>query len=222
MSQQEKNKITKVYKYPSEITPATTAATTSKSASEIPPDATTSNKTTPAPATTSKSTITSKSKVQHMKEQYKNFKVPDSYLEKQKELRHNLDLDDDNPSLETENHKLHATIADLRNKNTKLEKINVDIFKELKSLKEDFSTFMEINDAFGTENEELKRKIRTSEIDDIESKHLFKKAKVKRSVVQISDDDDKDEDVDDDLMDSKSNATEESPEEPNEREARVC
>ncbi|GET53652.1 uncharacterized protein OCT59_013288 [Rhizophagus irregularis] len=130
-----------------------------------------------------------------MKEQYKNFKVPDSYLEKQKELRHNLDLDDDNPSLETENHKLRATIADLRNKNMKLEKTNVDIFKELKSLKEDFSTLMEINDAF---------------------------AKGKRSVVQISDDDDKDEDVDDDLMDSKSNATEESPEKPNEREARVC
>ena len=70
MSQQEKKKITKVYKYPSEITPAATAATTSKSASEITPDATTSNETTPAPATTSKSTITSKSKVQHMKEQY--------------------------------------------------------------------------------------------------------------------------------------------------------
>ncbi|CAB5355417.1 unnamed protein product [Rhizophagus irregularis] len=148
-----------------------------------------------------------------MKEQYKNFKVPDSYLEKQKELRHNLDLDDDNPSLET---------ANLRNKNTKLEKTNVDISKELKSLKEDFSTLMEINDVFGTENEELKRKIRTSEIDDIESKHFSKKAKGKRNVVQISDDDDKDEDVDDDLMDSKSNATEESPEEPNEREARVC
>ncbi|CAB5370832.1 unnamed protein product [Rhizophagus irregularis] len=157
-----------------------------------------------------------------MKEQYKNFKVSDSYLEKQKELRHNLDLDDDNPSLETENHKLRAIIANFCNKNTKLEKINVDIFKELKSLKEDFSTLMEINDAFGTENEELKRKIRTSEIDDIESKHLSKKAKGKRSVVQISDDDDKDEDVDDDLMDSKSNATEESPKEPNEREARVC
>jgi hypothetical protein len=104
MSQQEKKKITKVYKYPSEITPAATAATTSKSASEISEitlDATTSNETTPAPATTSKSTVTSKSKVQHMKEQYKNFKVPDSYLEKQKELRHNLDLYDDNPSLET-------------------------------------------------------------------------------------------------------------------------
>ena len=110
----------------------------------------------------------------------------------------------------------------MRNKNTKLEKTNVDISKELKSLKDDFNTLMEINDAFGTENEELKRKIRTSEIDDIESKHLSKKAKGKRSVVQISDDDDKDEDVDDDLMDSKSNATEESPEEPNEREARVC
>src|SRR4051812_45020657 len=85
MSQQEKKKsITKVYKYLSEITPA----------------ATTSNETTPAPATTSKSTVTTKSKVQHMKEQYKNFKVPDSYLEQQKNLRHNLDLDD-NPSLET-------------------------------------------------------------------------------------------------------------------------
>ncbi|EXX56198.1 hypothetical protein RirG_218400 [Rhizophagus irregularis DAOM 197198w] len=36
-----------------------------------------------------------------MKEQYKNFKVPDSYLEQQKDLRHNLDLYDDNPSLET-------------------------------------------------------------------------------------------------------------------------
>ncbi|PKC51719.1 hypothetical protein RhiirA1_483144 [Rhizophagus irregularis] len=77
----------------------------------------------------------------------------------------------------------------------KLEKTNVDISKKLKSLKEDFSTLMEINDAF---------------------------AKGKRSVVQISDDDNKDEDVDDDLMDSKSNATEESPEEPNKREARVC
>ncbi|CAB5394254.1 unnamed protein product [Rhizophagus irregularis] len=84
------------------------------------------------------------------------------------------------------------------------------------------NTLMEINDAFGTENEELKRKIRTSEIDDIESKHLSKKAKGKRSVVQISDDDDKDEDINDDLMDSKSNATEESSEEPNKREARVC
>ncbi|CAB5298223.1 unnamed protein product [Rhizophagus irregularis] len=124
--------------------------------------------------------------------------VPDSYLEQQKDLHHNLDLYDDNPSLET------------------------DISKELKSLKEDFSTLMEINDAFSTENEELKRKIRTSEIDDIKSKHLFKKAKDKRSVVQISDDDDKDKDVDDDLIDSKSNVTEESPEEPNEREARVC
>ncbi|CAB4488264.1 unnamed protein product [Rhizophagus irregularis] len=153
-----------------------------------------------------------------MKEQYKNFKVPDSYLEKQKELRHNLDLDNDNPSLETGIiiTKLLKLVAVL------LEKTNVDISKELKSLKENFSTLMEINDAFGTENEELKRKIRTSEINDIESKHLSKKAKGKRSVVQISDDDDKDEDVDDDLMDSKSNATEESPEEPNEREARVC
>ncbi|CAG8782766.1 19931_t:CDS:1, partial [Rhizophagus irregularis] len=83
---------------------------------------------------------------------------------------------------------------DLRNKNTKLEKINVEISKELKGLKEDFSTLMEINDAFGTENEKLKRKIRASEIDDIESKHLSKKAKSKRSVVQISDDNDKDED----------------------------
>ncbi|CAB5359942.1 unnamed protein product [Rhizophagus irregularis] len=148
-----------------------------------------------------------------MKEQYKNFKVPDSYLEQQKDLRHNLDLYDDNPSLET---------ADLRNKNTKLEKTNVDISKELKSLKEDFSMLMEINDAFSTKNEELKRKIRASEIDDIEFKHLSKKAKSKRIIVQISDDDDKDEDVDDDLMDSKSNATEKSPEEPNEREARIC
>ena len=101
MSQQEKTKITKVYRYPFDITHAATAATTSKSASEITPATTTSNKTTPAPATTSKSTVTSKSsKVQHMKEQYKNFKVPDSYLKQQKDLRHNLDLDD-NPSLET-------------------------------------------------------------------------------------------------------------------------
>ena len=69
----------------------------------------------------------------------------------------------------------------MRNKNTKLEKSNVDISKELKSLKEDFSTLMEINDTFGTENEELKRKIRASEIDDIESKHLFKKARAKES-----------------------------------------
>ncbi|EXX67538.1 hypothetical protein RirG_113340 [Rhizophagus irregularis DAOM 197198w] len=199
--------------------------TTSKRASEISeitPATTTSNETTLAPVTTSKSTVTSKSKVQHMKEQYKNFKVPDSYLEQQKDLHHNLDLYDDNPSLETENHKLRAIIANLRNKNMKLEKTNVDISKKLKSLKEDFSTLMEINDAFGTENEKLKRKIRASEIDDIESKHLSKKAKGKRSVVQISDDDNKDEDVDDDLMDSKSNATEESPEEPNKREARVC
>ncbi|CAB5395546.1 unnamed protein product [Rhizophagus irregularis] len=120
------------------------------------------------------------------------------------------------------NHKLRAIIADLRNKNTKLKKTNVDISKELKSLKEDFITLMEINDAFSTKNEELKRKIRASEIDDIESKHLSKKAKSKRSIVQISDDDDKDEDVDNDLMDSKSNATEKSPEEPNEREARIC
>jgi hypothetical protein len=96
----KKKSITKVYKYPSEITPAATAATTSKSASEITPAATTSNETTPAPATTSKSTVTTKSKVQHMKEQYKNFKVPDSYLEQQKDLCHNLDFDD-NPSLET-------------------------------------------------------------------------------------------------------------------------
>ncbi|CAG8760050.1 8537_t:CDS:1, partial [Rhizophagus irregularis] len=77
MSQQEKKKITKVYKYPSEITPAAIAATTSKRASkisEITPAAITSNETTPVPAITSKSTVTSKSKVQHMKEQYKNFK----------------------------------------------------------------------------------------------------------------------------------------------------
>ncbi|UZN99285.1 uncharacterized protein OCT59_000563 [Rhizophagus irregularis] len=66
------------------------------------------------------------------------------------------------------------------------------------------------------------KKIRASEIDDIEFKHFFKKAKGKRSIVQISDNDDKDEDVDDDLMDSKSNATEKSSEEPNEREARIC
>ena len=188
-----------------------------------------------------------------MKEQYKNFKVPESYLEQQKDLHHNLDLDD-NPSLETgiiltkllklvvvlvaftlkvclfpnlvnkflENRKLCTIIANLRNKNTKLEKTNVDISKELKSLKDDFSTLMEINDAFGTENEELKRKLRASEIDDIESKHLSKKAKRKRIIIQISDDDDKDEDVDDNLMDAKSNATDELPEEPNERGARVC
>ncbi|PKC68510.1 hypothetical protein RhiirA1_457140 [Rhizophagus irregularis] len=120
------------------------------------------------------------------------------------------------------NHKLCAIITDLHNKNIKLEKTNIDISKELKSLKEDYNTFIEINDAFGTENKELKRKIRASEIDDIESKHLSKKAKSKRSVIQINDDDDKDKDVDDDLMDSKLNVTEESPEEPNEREVRVC
>ncbi|CAB5194145.1 unnamed protein product [Rhizophagus irregularis] len=214
MFQQAKKKITKGYKYPSEITPAATAATTSKSASEITPAATTSNETTPTPATTSKSTITSKSKVQHIKEQYKNFKVPDSYLEQQKDLCHNLDLDDDNPSLETD--IIVTKLLKL------LEKTNIDISKELKSLKEDYNTLIEINDAFGTENKELKRKIRASDIDDIESKHLSKKAKSKRSVIQINDDDDKDKDVDDDLMDSKLNVTEESPEEPNEREVRVC
>ncbi|CAB4432308.1 unnamed protein product [Rhizophagus irregularis] len=58
------------------------------------------------------------------------------------------------------------------------------------------SSHLPNTDTFGTENEELKRKIRASEIDNIESKHLSKKAKGKRSVVQISDDDDKDEDVD--------------------------
>ncbi|RGB22287.1 hypothetical protein C1646_822612 [Rhizophagus diaphanus] len=176
MSQQEKKKsITKVYKFPSKITPTSTtsksaseinpAVTTSKSTSKITPAAITTNETTSALATTSKST--------------------------QKDLYHNLDLDD-NPSLETENHKLRVIIADLCNKNTKLEKTNVDIFKELKSLKDDFSTLMEINNAFGTENEELKRKLRANK------------------------------DVDDDLMDVKSNAIDELPEKPNERGARVC
>lgn len=110
----------------------------------------------------------------------------------------------------------------MRNKYTKLERTNINISEELKSLKGDFSTLMEINSAFGTENEELKRKIRAGEFNDNESRHLSKKAKGKRSVIRISDDDDKDEDVDDDLMDAKSNATEEFPEEPKEREARVC
>lgn len=87
MSQQEKKKsLTKVYKY--------TPATTSKSASEITPVVTTNIETTPAPATTTKSTVITKSKVQYMKEQYKNIKVPESYLEQQKDLQHNLDLDD--------------------------------------------------------------------------------------------------------------------------------
>ena len=113
-------------------------------------------------------------------------------------------------------------ITELRNKYTKLERTNLNISEELKSLKDDFSVLLEINNAFGTENEELKRKIRADEIDNNEPKHLSKKAKGKRSVIRISDDDDKDEDVDDDLMDAKSNATEEFPEEVNEREARVC
>ncbi|RGB22489.1 hypothetical protein C1646_776010 [Rhizophagus diaphanus] len=217
----------RVYKFPSKITPA---STTSKSTSEINPAATTTNETTPASATSSKSTVTTKSK----------------------DLHHNLDLDD-NPPLKTgiiltkllklvavlvtftlkvclflnminkflENCKLRMTIANLYNKNTKLEKTNIDISKKLKSLKDDFSTLMEINDAFGTKNEELKRKLRASKIDNIESKHLFKKAKGKRIIVQISDDDDKDEDVDDDLMDAKLNATDKLPEKPNKKGAKV-
>ncbi|RGB32689.1 hypothetical protein C1646_669929 [Rhizophagus diaphanus] len=97
--------------------------------------------------------------------------VPESYLEQQKDLHYNLDLDD-NPSLET---------ANLCNKNTKLEKTNVDIFRKLKSLKKGFQYAYENNDVFSTENKELKRKIRASEIDDIESKHLSKKARAKKS-----------------------------------------
>ncbi|RGB32504.1 hypothetical protein C1646_762768 [Rhizophagus diaphanus] len=63
-----------------------------------------------------------------------------------------------------------------------------------------------------------KRKLRVaSEINDIESKHLSKKAKGKRIIVQISDDDDKDKDVNDDLMDAKSNATDKLSKKPNER-----
>ena len=106
----------------------------------------------------------------------------------------------------------------------KLERTNIDISEELKSLKEDFSTLMKINDAFGTENEELKRKIKMSVFNNNKFIHLSKKAKGKRSVIWISDNDDdnKDENVDDDLMNAKSNATEEFPEEPNEREVRVC
>lgn len=93
MSQQEKKKpLTKVFKFPSAITSKITSPT-----NETTP-ATTSRSTvttkSPAPATTSKSTVTTKSKVQHMKEQYKNIKIPESYLDQQKDLQHNLDLDD--------------------------------------------------------------------------------------------------------------------------------
>ncbi|RGB22656.1 hypothetical protein C1646_775743 [Rhizophagus diaphanus] len=202
-----------IYKFPSEITSASTtskstseinpAATTSKSTSKITPAATTTNETTPAPATTSKSTITIKSK--------------------QKDLYHNLNLND-NPFLETGIIviKLLKLVAVLVAFTLKLEKINVDIFKKLKCLKDDFSTLIKINDTFSTENEELKRKLRASEINDIEFKHLSKKAKGKRIIIQINDDDNKDEDVDDDLMDVKSNATDELPKESNERGARVC
>ncbi|RGB24974.1 hypothetical protein C1646_772367, partial [Rhizophagus diaphanus] len=157
-----------LHKSASEINPA---ATTSKSASEITPAATTTNKTTPAPATTSKST--------------------------QKNLCHNLDLDD-NSSLET-----GIILTKLLKLVAILVAFTLKVFGENKRryFKDDFSTLIEINDAFSTENEELKRKLRASEIDDIESKHFSKKAKEKRIIVQISDDDDKDEDVDDDLID---------------------
>jgi regulator of replication initiation timing len=97
-----------------------------------------------------------------------------------------------------------------------LEKNNSTLSQELKSLKEDFGLLMDINNTYGTENEELKRKI---ENDGNEFEHLSKKAKGKRKVIQISDADD---DIDDDLMEVKSNATDELVEEPNEKDARVC
>ena len=74
---------------------------------------------------------------------------------------------------------------------------------------------MEINDAFATENEELKRRIKAFE----SGSNVFKRFKLKGKKVMRNNDD---KDSNDDLMDLNSNATEELAEEPNEKDARVC
>jgi hypothetical protein len=106
-------------------------------------------------------------------------------------------------------------ISDLRTKNAKLEKNNTTISEELKILKENFNLLMDINNAFGEENDELKRKIEKGG----NKLHLSKKAKGKKKVIQISNDDDDD---DDNFMDVKSNITDKLAEEPKEKKARVC
>ena len=70
--------------------PATISKSASPANETTPAPATTSKLTvttkSPAPATTSKSTVTTKSKVQYMKEQYRNIKIPESYLEQKEDL----------------------------------------------------------------------------------------------------------------------------------------
>jgi regulator of replication initiation timing len=74
-----------------------------------------------------------------------------------------------------------------------LKKQNVEVFEELESVKGDLRTLMEINTAFGAENDKLKRKIKGNEGDSDESvAHLSKKVKSStkgRKVIRISDDD---------------------------------
>ena len=115
----------------------------------------------------------------------------------------------------TENQELHVTITDLYAKNLKLERKYTDVCDELKKVKEDIGTLMEINDAFGTENEELKRRIKAFE----SGSNVSKRFKTKGKKVMHNNDD---EDSDDNLMDFDLNATEELAEEPNEKAARVC
>ena len=69
------------------------------------------------------------------------------------------------------------TITDLRAKNLKLEKKYTDVCDELKKVKKDISTLMEINDAFSTENEELKRRIKAFESGSNISKKFKTKGK---------------------------------------------
>ena len=74
-----------------------------------------------------------------------------------------------------------------------MKKQNVDIFEELESVKGDLKTLIEINTAFGAENDKLKRKIKGNEGDGNESvTHLSKKVKSStkgRKIIRISDDD---------------------------------
>jgi regulator of replication initiation timing len=125
----------------------------------------------------------------------------------------------------TENQELRAKLSGLHTKYAKLKQQNTDISEELESLKADLKSLMEINTAFGAENEKLKRQINENEGDVDESAkvaHLSKKVKSStkgKKAIRIGDDD-----YDDDIMDVESNATEEQAElaeEPNEKSARV-
>ncbi|GBC09151.1 hypothetical protein RclHR1_08640003 [Rhizophagus clarus] len=172
--------------YYSKDTTTKSAASKSPTTSKLPArKLTTPSKSaaTYTPATSSTSiTFIQSSRVEALKNRYKNIRVLESYLQQESDLKQ----EDVIPThVQTDLDDTTALVA--------------NISEELQSTKGDLKTLMEINTAFSTENDKLKRRIKENKGNSAKDAHLPKKVKGstkgKKVISDNEDDDDKEEPI---------------------------